>query len=93
MIGGDDGNDWILGQHGNDMLNGHKGDDSLIGWTPRHIEQGELIPLLTDHVFPPVTIHVVYPQTRHLSARARAFIDYVRSHIGAEPIWENCLRS
>ena len=59
----------------------------------RAIEQGELIPLLTDHVFPPVTIHVVYPQTRHLSARARAFIDYVRSHIGAEPIWENCLRS
>ena len=52
------------------------------------IEAGQLVTLLPDHIFPTVTIHVVYPQTRHVSARARAFIDFARARIGPKPEWE-----
>jgi len=49
---------------------------------------GQLECALTDHKWPVITIHAVYPETRHLSARARTFIDYVRSRIGPVPAWE-----
>lgn len=56
------------------------------------VETGKLVPILKDHVFQSVTIHVVYPQTRHVSARARAFIEFAKSRIGSEPDWEGFLR-
>ena len=34
---------------------------------------------------PEIAIYTVWPQTRHLSARARAFIDFVRARIGPRP--------
>ena len=55
--------------------------------------RGDLVPVLTDHEWPPVTIHVVYPETRHLSARARAFIEFTRTRIGPKPAWEDFLNS
>lgn len=55
------------------------------------IEQGNLVPILRDHVFQSVTIHVVYPQTRHVSARARAFIEFAGARIGSQPDWEGFL--
>ena len=55
------------------------------------IERGELVPLLTDHRWNELAIYTVYPPTRHLSARARAFIDFVRQRIGPRPYWETCL--
>ncbi len=58
----------------------------------RAIEKGDLVPILTDLKFPTVTIHVVYPQTRHVSARARAFIEFARARIGPEPAWEGFLQ-
>ena len=57
----------------------------------RAVEAGELEPVLTDHDWHGVTIYVVYPQTRHLSARARAFMDFVRTRIGSRPDWEGFL--
>jgi len=54
-------------------------------------ERGELVPLLRDYRWPGIAIHVVYPQSRHLSARSRAFIDLVRRRIGPRPIWERFL--
>ncbi|MEM9060241.1 MAG: LysR substrate-binding domain-containing protein [Pseudomonadota bacterium] len=57
----------------------------------RAVEEGSLVPLLTDVTWPSVTIHIIYPQTRHLSARARAFIDYARARIGTRPDWEGFL--
>ena len=53
--------------------------------------RGDLVPVLTEHVWPEVTIYVVYPQTRHLSARARAFIDFARTRIEPQPGWEDFL--
>jgi DNA-binding transcriptional LysR family regulator len=55
------------------------------------VRAGRLEPVLTDHRWPTVAIHVVYPQTRHLSARARAFIDALRSRLGPRPDWESFL--
>ncbi len=56
------------------------------------ISDGRLQPVLLDHAWPTVTIFAVYPQTRHLSMRARAFIDYARARIGSAPAWEDCLK-
>lgn len=55
------------------------------------VETGQLEPVLLDHTWPGVAIYIVYPQTRHLSARARAFIDFVRARIGSRPDWEGFL--
>lgn len=55
------------------------------------VSAGRLVPVLTDFTWPSVTIHVVYPQTRHLSARARAFIELLRTRLGTRPDWESFL--
>lgn len=52
------------------------------------VERGKLVPLLCDFAWPEIAIYVVYPQTRHLSGRARAFIDFLRGRIGPKPYWE-----
>jgi DNA-binding transcriptional LysR family regulator len=48
------------------------------------IAAGELVPLLVDHVWPEYALYAVYPQTRHLSAKARAFVDYLREQIARD---------
>ncbi len=52
------------------------------------VARGDLVPILSDFRWPEVAIYTVWPQTRHLSARARAFIDFVRDRIGPRPYWE-----
>ena len=52
------------------------------------VPEGDLVPILCDYHWPEIAIYTVYPQTRHLSARARAFIDFVRARIGPRPYWE-----
>jgi DNA-binding transcriptional LysR family regulator len=52
------------------------------------VAQGQLVPILRGFGWPEIAIYTVYPQTRHLSARARAFIDFVRKRIGSKPYWE-----
>ena len=59
----------------------------------RAVEDGQLVPILTDHAFRSVAIHIVYPQTRHVSARARAFIEFARTRIGSTPAWEGFLET
>src|SRR5690606_10749069 len=46
------------------------------------VAAGRLVPALTGLRWHTVAIHVVYPQTRHLSARARAFIEILRERLG-----------
>ncbi|MEM7188172.1 MAG: LysR family transcriptional regulator [Pseudomonadota bacterium] len=55
------------------------------------IERGDLQAALCDYSWPTVTAYAVYPQTRHLSARARAFIDFTRQRLGPKPDWEGFL--
>ncbi|MFQ3230583.1 LysR substrate-binding domain-containing protein [Reinekea sp.] len=45
-----------------------------------HIESGRLVNLLPEVNFPTRTIHVVYPENRYLSAKSRAFVDFMANY-------------
>lgn len=55
------------------------------------LRDGRLVCLLQDHVFLEHSLYVLYPQTRHLSAKTRAFIDFLRQRLGPRPYWEEGL--
>lgn len=57
----------------------------------KQIEKGELIPLLTDCSWGQENAYAVYPLTRHLSYRVRAFIDYLLVRYQGTPYWDECL--
>ena len=44
----------------------------------RDIEKGKLIPVLEKYSPEPMVIHAVYPHRKYLSAKVRAFIDYIQ---------------
>lgn len=48
----------------------------------------QLVPLLTDYRWPELAAYAVYPPTRHLSTRARAFVDFLAEHLAGEPYWD-----
>lgn len=52
------------------------------------LRSGQLQPLLTDHVWPELAAYAVYPPTRHLSSRARVFIDFLAERLAGEPYWD-----
>jgi DNA-binding transcriptional LysR family regulator len=55
------------------------------------IKRGELVPLLTEYTWPVVPAFAVYPPTRHLSFRVRAFIDYLVDYFSGTSSWdEDC---
>jgi DNA-binding transcriptional LysR family regulator len=43
---------------------------------------GKLTAILTDHHAPPLTLHAIYPPTRHLSVKVRLFIDFLVERFG-----------
>jgi DNA-binding transcriptional LysR family regulator len=45
------------------------------------IAEGKLCPLLADHQFPAQSIYALYPSTRHVPEKVRAFIDFLRAQI------------
>lgn len=52
-------------------------------YTDAALQSGRLIEVLADHRWPEPAAYAVYPPTRHLSTRARAFIDFLAEHLGA----------
>lgn len=52
------------------------------------IRSGALVPLLTDHAWPELNAYAVYPLTRHLSRRVRAFVDFLAEKLEGEPDWD-----
>lgn len=44
---------------------------------PRYLESGRLELLLEEWRTDPIPLHVVYPQNRHLSAKVRAFVEWI----------------
>ncbi len=52
------------------------------------ISRGDLVPLLTDYEWPVTPAYAVYPPTRHLSYRVRAFIDFLVEHFSGTPPWD-----
>ena len=52
------------------------------------IRRGNLVPILNDIDWPTVPAHAVYPPTRHLSHRVRAFIDFLVERFAGTPPWD-----
>lgn len=46
----------------------------------KYLRSGRLKQVLENYQTPPADIHVVYPQRHQLSARVRAFVDYLATH-------------
>lgn len=55
------------------------------------VRAGRLVPLLTDDVDLETGIYAVYPESRHLSPKVRAFIDWLAETLGPEPPWDRDL--
>lgn len=51
------------------------------------VRAGRLVPLLPDYAAPAVGIHAVYPSRRHLSAKVRAFVDFLASRFADGQEW------
>jgi DNA-binding transcriptional LysR family regulator len=52
------------------------------------IAAGDLIALLPDYRTSDLAIHALYPSARHISLKARRFIDHLIASFGAEPPWD-----
>jgi DNA-binding transcriptional LysR family regulator len=55
------------------------------------IERGALVPVLTDCRWPLLNAYALYPRTRHLSRRVRAFVDFLAERFAGVPYWDRCL--
>jgi DNA-binding transcriptional LysR family regulator len=52
------------------------------------LRSGRLRPLLTSYQMPALNAYAVYPSRRHLSAKVRAFVDYLAGAWGDAPPWD-----
>lgn len=52
------------------------------------LRRGRLVSLLDEYAMPPVGIHAVFPQRRHLPLRVRLFIDQLKTTFGDAQYWE-----
>lgn len=59
---------------------------SFIAWEA--LRDGKLVALLEDFPQPEISAWAVYPRTRYLSMRARAFIDFLVERFGEQPYWD-----
>ncbi len=64
---------------------------TFMAW--KEIENGNLVYLMSDFTFPNLNAYAVYPQTRHLSKRVRAFIDTLVEAFKDEPYWDKCFEA
>ncbi|MEN8182796.1 MAG: LysR family transcriptional regulator [Myxococcota bacterium] len=55
------------------------------------VRAGRLVPILTKHVDLVAGIYAVYPESRHLSPKVRAFIDWLAEALGPQPEWDRGL--
>jgi len=59
----------------------------------KEIERGALVPLLQDYKPPQIDAYAIYPQTRYLSKRVRAFVDFLVKRFEGTPYWDFCLQT
>ena len=52
------------------------------------LERGRLVPVLPDVNWGSVNAYVLYPHTRHLSAKVRAFTDFLVERFAGVPPWD-----
>lgn len=52
------------------------------------IHRGRLVPVLTEYDWSGISAYAVYPPTRHLSSRVRAFVDFLVARFAGVPYWD-----
>lgn len=52
------------------------------------VRRGNLVPILAGYEWPTTPAYAVYPPTRHLSYRVRAFIDFLVERFSGVPQWD-----
>ncbi|MFA9462493.1 LysR family transcriptional regulator [Thiohalorhabdus sp. Cl-TMA] len=52
------------------------------------VRRGALVPILTDYRWNELALHAVYPPTRRLARRVRAFVDFLVDNISDPPYWD-----
>lgn len=57
------------------------------------LERGRLKAVLTDYSVQEYGIYAVYPSRKHLTAKVKAFVDFLRARYGAEPYWDEWLKT
>ncbi len=50
------------------------------------LEAGRLVEVLEEYAQPEPSVHVIYPPGRHLSAKVRAFVDFLAEHFRERPL-------
>jgi DNA-binding transcriptional LysR family regulator len=53
------------------------------------LRQGLLHPVLSQYVSSDTAIYAVYPHSRHLSPKVRAFVDFMAKRFGPNPSWDD----
>lgn len=56
------------------------------------LNEGRLLPVLTDFPPPSHAIYAMYPHSQHVPPRVRAFIDFLAEIYGPKPAWEKKLK-
>jgi DNA-binding transcriptional LysR family regulator len=56
------------------------------------LQSGALVPILIDYRESDTGIYALYPPTRHVSPKVRAFIDFLVERFGPEPYWDAACR-
>ncbi|MEQ8824866.1 MAG: LysR substrate-binding domain-containing protein [Filomicrobium sp.] len=51
-----------------------------------HFDTGALVKVMTDYKLPPRMLQVIYPPTRHLSAKVRLFTEFIDEHCSDAPL-------
>ena len=57
------------------------------------LQSGRLVAVLDDYIAAPLTLRALYPHNRHLSAKVRAFVDFLVARFGPEPPWDKWCRT
>jgi DNA-binding transcriptional LysR family regulator len=57
------------------------------------LERGRLQAVLTDYKVQEYGIYAVYPSRKHLTAKVKAFVDFLNERYGAEPYWDEWLKA
>ncbi|MEI8396329.1 MAG: LysR substrate-binding domain-containing protein [Rhodospirillaceae bacterium] len=52
------------------------------------LQAGTLVGVLTDFVARDGAVYAVYPHSRHLSPKVRAFVDFLAERFGPRPYWD-----
>ena len=56
------------------------------------INKGQLVPILADYRWPIIDAYAIYPQTRHLSQRVRALVDFLVERFAGTPYWDSAMK-